>query len=143
MRIYMSLLVALSALMIAHFGAQAAEPAPQDEKGDLKALQGAWISKDDSGESTWTFKGNTLSLKTPGREYEIVIKLDEASKPHKAIDFDVDKESPNAAGYKATGIYKLDGDKLSICFGEEQSGRPKEFEGDFMSTFLFELTKKK
>ncbi len=118
------------------------DPKPDEPKGDLKAIQGAWVSKDETGESTWTFKGDKLSLVTPARKYEIMIKLDGEAKPHKAIDFDVDKDSPNAAGYKAAGIYKLEGDKLTICFGDEQVGRPKEFAGDFQSTFLFEMTKK-
>ena len=38
--------------------------------GDLKAMQGTWTSKDDSGESTWEFKGDKLSIKTPTRAYE-------------------------------------------------------------------------
>lgn len=119
------------------------DPKPDDLKGDLKAVQGRWVSKDESGESTWTFKGGKLLLETPSRKYEIVIKLDDEAKPLKTIDFDVEKDSPNAAGIKAKGIYKLEGDKLTICFGGPEGDRPTEFAGDFQSTFLFELTKKK
>ena len=54
-------------------------------EGDLKALQGDWTSKDDQGESTWTFKGDKLHLKTPDREYEITIKIDDKAKPDKTI----------------------------------------------------------
>ena len=113
--------------------------------GDLKALQGDWISKDDSGESVWTFKGDMLHLKTPTREYEMTIKLDAAAKPEKTIDFSVSESSPNSAGTKALGIYKTDADtgKLQICFGGGDAPRPAAFKMEFPSAFLFELTKKK
>ncbi len=123
-------------------GLRADEPKPLS--GDLKAFQGEWVSKDDSGESTWVFKAERLSLKTPTRAYEITITLDPESKPEKAIDLKVLDTSPNAKGYQAPGIYKFDGeDKLSICFGGEGADRPKRFEADFQSTFLFELSRKK
>jgi uncharacterized protein (TIGR03067 family) len=111
-------------------------------EGDLKTMQGEWVSKDDQGESTWSFKGNKLSLKTPGRAYEIELTLDPKADP-KAIDLKVLDDSPNAKGYLAKGIYKLaDADKaLTICFGDQDT-RPKEFKGDFQSTFLFEMKKK-
>ena len=112
-------------------------------EGDLKALQGEWISKDDQGESTWTFKGDKLKLKTPGREYEITIKIDEKAKPQKTMDFAVAEDSPNSKGFKSLGIYKLDGDKkASICFGAEGTNKPEEFVTDFGKTFNFDLTKK-
>lgn len=123
-------------LTVAALGLAADEP-----KGDLKALQGEWTSKDEQGESTWTFQGDRLSIKTPNRAYEITIKLDEAAKPEKTIDFDVLESSPNAKGYKAPGIYKIGGDKTTICFGSE--ARPKDYQADFMNTFAFELTRKK
>jgi uncharacterized protein (TIGR03067 family) len=119
------------------------DPKQDNTKVDLQSIEGEWTSKDDQGESVWEFKGNKLVLKTPTRKYEIAIKVDASAKPYKTIDFNVDKDSPNAAGYKALGIYKLEGGKMTICFGSEENGRPKAFEGDFQSTFLFELTKKK
>jgi uncharacterized protein (TIGR03067 family) len=112
--------------------------------GDLKAIQGTWISKDETGEATWEFKGKSLSLNAPGRAYKLTITLDPEAKPLKKIDFVGEDDSPNAKGFKAPGIYKFDGEtKLTICFGSEDSGRPDEFKGDFQEgSFLFELTKK-
>ena len=110
--------------------------------GDLKKVQGEWLSKDDQGESTWSFKGNKLSLKTPTRAYEISIKLEAEAKPEKTIDFHVSDTSPDAKGTKAEGIYKFDGEKLLICFGGQEAGRPKEFKMDFPNAFLYELKKK-
>ena len=112
-------------------------------EGDLKKIQGEWVSKDDMGESTWTFKGDRLSIKAPGRNYEIAIKLDSKAEPEKHMDFTVLEDSPNASGSKAEGIYKLTDDgKLLICFGSPEASRPKEFKTDFGSSFAFELKKK-
>jgi len=49
--------------------------------GDLKALQGVWVSQNDQGETTRVFKGSHLSVKAPGRAYEFTIKLDSVAKP--------------------------------------------------------------
>jgi uncharacterized protein (TIGR03067 family) len=112
-------------------------------EGDLKTIQGEWVSKDDQGESVWKFKGDHVSLKTPTRAYEITIKLNAKGEPEKHIDFDVLDDSPNAKGYKAQGIYKLTEDgTLKICFGDGDSGRPKEFKTDFGKTFAFDLKRK-
>ena len=113
-------------------------------EGDLKSLQGEWISKDDQGnESTWTFKGDKLHLKAhPDREYKITIKIDENAKPEKAMEFAVADDSPNSKGYKAKGIYKFDGEKkASICFGVNDK-RPTEFKTDMQMQFSFDLVKK-
>lgn len=117
----------------------------EEPKGDLKKIQGQWVSKDEAGaESTWSFKDDALALKVPGRDYEIKIKVDGDAKPEKTIDFDVLDTSPNAKGYKAAGIYKFDGeDKLTICFAAADAGRPKDYSSDFMNTFTFELIRKK
>lgn len=113
-------------------------------EGDLKTLQGDWISKDEQGnESKWTFKKDKLVLKAhPDREYEITIKLDEKAKPEKAMDFAVSDDSKNAKGFKAKGIYKLDGEKKAkICFGVNDE-RPTEYKTDGMTQFSFDLEKK-
>jgi uncharacterized protein (TIGR03067 family) len=114
-------------------------------EGDLKTIQGEWVSKDEQGaESTWTFKDDHLTIKAPGRGYEITIKLDSKAEPEKHMDFTVLEKSPNASGTKAEGIYKLIGDnKLMVCFGSPDGGsRPKEYKTDFGTSFSFELKKK-
>jgi uncharacterized protein (TIGR03067 family) len=138
-----SLRVRILALGLAAI-APAATLAADEPKGDLKKLQGEWTSKDDQGESTWKFEGDTLSLNAPGREYAIKVKVDGEAKPEKTIDFDVLEASPNAKGYKAAGIYKFTGDdKVTICFASADAGRPDDYEADFMNTFTFELSRKK
>ena len=110
---------------------------------DIKVMQGEWVSKDDTGESTWTFKKDHLSLKTPSRAYECSITLDPAAKPEKSVDFKALDDSPNAKGAMAQGIYKFEGETLLICFNGPEGERPKEFKNDFPKALLFELKKKK
>ncbi|GIW86099.1 MAG: hypothetical protein KatS3mg108_0423 [Isosphaeraceae bacterium] len=107
----------------------------------LDAFQGTWISVDESGQSTWTFEGNRLTLKTPTREYKILITLGQEDQLA-TIDLEATADSPEAPGYKAPGIYKFENGKLLICFGDDQTGRPKQFVNNFPMSFLFELTKK-
>ena len=133
-------LIVTCLVLLCPLGLRADEPKIE---GDLKMLQGDWTSKDDQGESTWTFKGDKLHLKTPDREYKITITIDEKAKPDKTMDFAVAADSPNAKDFKALGIYKLDGEKkASICFGAEGDNRPSAFETDFGKTFSFDLTRK-
>ncbi len=138
-RFIQCLLTALCAWLIAVGSAIAQDKQPKID-GDLKTVQGEWVSKDDQGESVWKFKGEHVSLKTPTRAYEMTIKLNAKGEPEKHIDFDVLEDSPNAKGYKAQGIYKLTSDgTLKICFGDGDSGRPKEFKTDFGKSFSFDL----
>ncbi|WP_165226843.1 TIGR03067 domain-containing protein [Aquisphaera insulae] len=114
-------------------------------EGDLKAMQGEWITTDEKtgGESVWKFDGEHVTLKTPTRSYDMRIKVDSEAKPEKRIDFDVSDTSPNAKGYKAQGIYKFDEGTLKICFSDGEAGRPKEFKTDFGKSFAFDLKRKK
>jgi uncharacterized protein (TIGR03067 family) len=135
-------LVACVAVGVAVLAAALRADEPKVE-GDLKTMQGEWVSRDDMGESTWTFKGDKLSIKTPTRAYEITVTLDPKAKPEKAIDFKVGDQSPNAKGASAEGIYKFEGEKaLVICFGAQDASRPTEFKTDFGKSFNFELKRK-
>lgn len=110
---------------------------------DLKAMQGEWVSKDETGESTWTFKGDKVTLKTPSRAYELIAKVDADAKPVKSVDLTATDASPDAKGASVMGIYKIDGETLSICFNGPEGQRPTEFKNDFPASLLFELKKKK
>ncbi len=119
-----------------------AQEANTELKGDLKAIQGEWTTKDDSGESTWVFKGDKLTLKTPTRSYDIAVKVDDAAKPNKTMELNVTDASANAKGFKGPAIYKFDDEKtVTICFGAD-GNRPTEFKADFQTTFSFQLKKK-
>jgi uncharacterized protein (TIGR03067 family) len=141
MNIFLRFLSCAAIVLVWTGQSPADDPKPKELTGDAKAFQGTWTSKDDQGESTWVFEGDKLKLDTPSRKYKIVWKLDAEAKPHKTLDLDVQADSPNAASTSGKCIYKLDGDKLTICFGGET--RPDEFKNEFPAAFLFELTKKK
>ncbi|MGE3819424.1 MAG: TIGR03067 domain-containing protein [Isosphaeraceae bacterium] len=111
--------------------------------GDLKSMQGEWISTDETGESTWTFKGDKVTLKTPNRSYELIAKLDPEAKPAKSVDFTATEDSPDAKGSTVMGIYQFEGETLRICFNGPEGQRPTEFKNDFPKQLLFELKKKK
>jgi uncharacterized protein (TIGR03067 family) len=141
MKKYLRFSLCAAIVLISRSQAPADDPKPKELTGDAKAFQGTWTSKDEQGESTWVFEQDKLKLDTPTRKYKIVWKLDAAAKPHKTLDLDVQSDSPNAANTSGKCIYKLDGDKLSICFGAED--RPEEFKSDPPTAFLFELSRKK
>ena len=115
-------------------------------EGDLKLLQGDWITKDEGGnESKWNFKGDKVVLKAqPGdREYTMTIKLDDKAKPDKTLEFAVSDDSKNAKGFKSPGIYKFDGDKkVTISFSADGKTRPKEYKTDLPNSVSVELVKK-
>jgi uncharacterized protein (TIGR03067 family) len=105
----------------------AQEPRPE---GDLKKLQGDWVSsnKDGTQESHWTFKGNRPSLKTPTRNYRMTIELVPTKDPKKAVNFRVDDDSPNAPKAFVKGIYRFDSnDSLERCAADREADRPTSF----------------
>lgn len=96
-------------------------------KGDLKALQGVWTAKSESGEVTYTFGGKTLKVDAPSRQYTITVTLDESAKPYRTIDLKIDEAPEDAKGKTSKGIYKIDGaDTVVICFSG-MGERPTEF----------------
>ncbi len=116
-----------------------------DEKkaeGDLKAFEGEWVQDAQGHEDTWTFKGTNCKLVAPTRKYDMTMKLDEKAKP-KAVDFKTDKGPEDAEGKTLLAIYKIDGDKATICLSVMPDVRPTEFKQEEGSTFVFELKRKK
>jgi RNA polymerase sigma-70 factor (ECF subfamily) len=108
-----------------------------DERDDAvrkerEKLQGDWLptsqeSKGDGQEKgklkkhTWVFEGDKLTIKEEAKSREHTFKIDPTMNP-KTID--ISDKRGDAVGL---GIYKLDGDTLTIALDKPNSNRPTEF----------------
>ncbi len=117
-----------------------------DEKGDLKKMQGTWTCQDPihNDTSKWVFDGDSLKVTSPLRNYDTKVSLDTKDKP-KQIDFKINDANPDAKGLTGLGIYKFDEDyeTLTICIGGRENYRPEAFETEPGKSFVFELKKQK
>src|SRR5215211_6488257 len=113
---------------------------------DLDLLQGVWraVRIETRGSSVpegltasvrYTFDGDRITLMEGDQEAgEGVIRLDPAAQP-KAFDFTA--TGGPQVGMTALGIYRVEGDALTMCMGVE---RPTEFTGAGEAA-LVELTR--
>ena len=141
--------MALAVGLLAVVGAAAAE----DKKPDKDQLQGNWKvasvlaagmepqNKDEIVGMELKFKGSKVS----GEPFEVEFKLD-ASKDPREIDFTILK-SPNEGekGKEVPGVYKLEGDKLTVHISYPGGSRPTDFEckqGTRTTLLVLERTKK-
>jgi uncharacterized protein (TIGR03067 family) len=102
---------------------------------DHKKFQGAWrpISAEKRGKKAtdeeiagleFKFEGDKVHVTSKGRtEPEAAFKLDPAKNP-KEIDI-----TPNEKTF-ILGIYKFDGDRLTLRFGKGMAARPAALDGD-------------
>ena len=110
----------------------------------LKALQGTWIPVDDQGiDSKWTFDGQSLKATVNGAEYTCKVKIDPTAKPNATIDLAIEDGPEDSKGKMSQGLYKLTGDKLTLCVSLPGKDRPKAFETAEGESHLFELKKEK
>jgi uncharacterized protein (TIGR03067 family) len=133
--------------------------AGDDAKKDLEKLQGSWTVVDivDGGEKAPAEEAKAMSvvckkdeitvkvkLADKKNEEEVVasftVKLDPSQKPN-SVDFI--HTSGKDKGKKVLGIYKIDGDSVSFCYGEIDQARPKEFVSPAKSTLTLVILKRK
>lgn len=132
--------VALIAMLaLAGTVAHAANPAADE----VKKLQGEWQAieveingkkgtKDDADVKSLrlVIKGDAMTLPSPvgdGKERKKTFKLDPSKSPK---EIDITSLDGQEKDQTAACIYKLDGDRLTICmpyFTKDPSARPKEF----------------
>jgi len=110
----------------------------------LKALKGTWVAAEEDGiDSKWTFDGETLKASVNGIDYTCKVKIDPKAKPHTTVDLTINEGPEEAKGKTSQCLYKLDGDKLTLCVSLPGKDRPKEFEQTEGEAFLFKLKKEK
>jgi uncharacterized protein (TIGR03067 family) len=115
-----------------------------DAKGDLKKIQGTWtLTTEDGGEASWLFDGDNLTVMMPNAKYVTKVSIDEKGQPQPAIDIKINEGPDDAVGKTSRGIYKLDGDHLTVCVSIPDGERPKALEAVEGAAYLFKLTKKK
>jgi uncharacterized protein (TIGR03067 family) len=110
-----------------------------DVSKELKALQGKWktvaveaagkaLPKDGIPDFTFIIGANGKSTgKMPQGEYQATITVDPKKNPRTIDNL---HESGAQKGKKQYGIYKLEGDKLTVCMtrpGVAEADRPKDF----------------
>jgi uncharacterized protein (TIGR03067 family) len=127
-----------------------------DVRKELKALQGNWkavaveaggkaFPKDAIPDFTFVISADGKSTgKMPQSEYSATITVNPTKDP-KTIDNL--HESGDQKGKKQYGIYKLEGDKLTVCMtppGSAEADRPKDFttKDTRNVVFIFERTRK-
>ncbi len=145
----------ISVLLIAFAPALLAARGEDDAAKDLKAMQGKWktvgleesgtmIPKDQIPEFIVTIAADgkgTGSLM--GVEFEFTMTLDPKKTPKTLT---VEHTSGPEKGKKQYGVYKLEGDKWSVCItnpGAAETDRPKDFttKGTGNALFVFERMK--
>jgi uncharacterized protein (TIGR03067 family) len=117
------------------------EDKPQSEL--LKPFQGSWSTDGDGLDAKWTFEGEKVKATVNGTDYACTAKVDTAAKPFATIDLVIDDGPEDAKGKTSKGIYKFDGEKLTICTSAPGKDRPKEFTQVEDECYLFAMKKQK
>jgi uncharacterized protein (TIGR03067 family) len=103
--------------------------------GDLAKMQGHWTAKvgaNQQGTVSLTIKGTSVVVTMPTREgtpreRKGEIKVDETAQPNKTLDWVNFTTRSGEPAPPSLGIYKLDGNTLTICSGGPGNDRPTEF----------------
>jgi uncharacterized protein (TIGR03067 family) len=127
----------------------AADAPQKDAEKEKKSLQGTWVmtSREVGGKKTegeklegsqWTFEGDKIKVQYQGKDApELAYELD-LSKDPKSIDM-----TSSQTKMKGLGIYKLDGDSLTVAVSPDE--RPKDWvskEGSKVTVLVFRRAKR-
>ncbi|AMV29486.1 hypothetical protein VT84_34145 [Gemmata sp. SH-PL17] len=126
----------LAAIVLSALVAAPVPPAPPVDplKAAQQGFQGPWKvvahieegepwDKEQAESAKLTVKDNVMSISTDGKNLAFAFTLDPKSEP---CGIDLVYQLENEPGKTVKGIYKLEKDKLTICFATDGE-RPKEF----------------
>jgi uncharacterized protein (TIGR03067 family) len=133
-------LAALSLLGGVEAQAVADDKAQSDK---LKPFQGSWATDGDGVDAKWTFEGEKLKATVNGTDYSCKVKVDTEAKPNATLDLEIEDGPEEAKGKTSKCIYKLDGEKLTLCVSVPGKDRPKDFAQVEDESYLFTLKKQK
>jgi uncharacterized protein (TIGR03067 family) len=115
---------------------------PEAVSGDLKSLQGKWTTENE--ESTWEFDGEKMKATVNGQDYRCKVTLNPKATPYPTLDFAITEGPGDTQGLMALGIYKLEGDSLTICVAiPGNNPRPTELKAVEDESHLFKLKRVK
>jgi uncharacterized protein (TIGR03067 family) len=125
------------------WGAASARGDEKSQADLIKPLLGTWASSGEGLDATWIFENDKVKANVAGMEYTCKPKIDADAKPFATIDLVIDDGPDEAKGKTSKGIYKIDGEKLTLCVSAPGKDRPKEFAQTDDEAYLFELKKEK
>jgi uncharacterized protein (TIGR03067 family) len=109
----------------------------------LKPLQGNWATDGDGLDAKWNFDGEKVKATVNGTDYSCKVTIDSEAKPNPTLDLVIEDGPEEAKGKTSKAIYKLDGEKLTICTSVPGKDRPKDFAQTEDESYLFTLKKQK
>ncbi len=133
--------VALTGLLVGAASQALGDDKPQSEL--LKPFQGTWATDGDGIDAKWTFDGEKLKATVNGTDYTCKVKIDTEAKPNPTLDLAIEEGPEEAKGKTSKAIYKLDGEKLTLCVSVPGKDRPKEFAQVEDESYLFAMKKQK